>query len=119
MVPIPLRIALATAILSLAVATWPDPPASEPDGAFIVATAGCAERHTLIEGAARGIGPDLTRLTEVAPDRVDGLTAEAYVRQSMREPAAFVVDGYPPLIPAIDLAEHEVDAVVQFLLDPS
>ncbi len=66
------------------------------------------------------VGPDLRLLPLVAAHRVAGLDGPAYVRQSIREPQAFVVPGYAPsdnaLMPALPLSPAEIDALVAYLL---
>jgi len=50
---------------------------------------------------------------------VPGLSAEAYVRESIREPGAFVVPGYAGMeMPQLGLTDAEIDAVVAILLTP-
>ena len=77
---------------------------------------GCIGCHT-VNGSGGGIGPDLTHLAARAGSRVDGLDADAYVRQSIREPQAFLVPGFEGArMPTLPLSDTELDAVVQFLL---
>jgi mono/diheme cytochrome c family protein len=100
-----------------------DPLADEPaavetvDGQTVFLTAGCTGCHT-INGVSETaqIGPNLTDLSERAGDRVDGLSAEAYVRQSVLDPQAYIVDGYGEFMPSLPLDAGEVDALVGFLL---
>jgi cytochrome c oxidase subunit 2 len=42
---------------------------------------------------------------------VDG----AYLRQSIMEPQADVVKGFPPIMPAMNLKKEEVEALVEFI----
>ncbi|HEX9762151.1 MAG TPA: hypothetical protein VGA97_03530, partial [Acidimicrobiia bacterium] len=65
------------------------------------------------------IGPDLTRVEAVAGSRVDGLSAEEYIRQSLREPQAFVVSGFGPQMPTLSLSDAEVEALVELLVEPA
>jgi cytochrome c oxidase subunit 2 len=108
----------------------PAPPADplSPDrdpverGQALFVTKGCVGCHSTTEIAATvPVGPDLTRLPATAKDRVPGLSAEAYVRQSLLEPQAFIVPDYrhPGLIgqmPRLPLNEEEVAALVAYLL---
>jgi hypothetical protein len=53
---------------------------------------------------------------------VPGLAAEAYVRQSVRQPQAFVVPGFDGAftrMPALPVSDAELEALVDFLLGPS
>jgi cytochrome c2 len=42
------------------------------------------------------VGPDMKGISRRAATRVPGLSAEAYLRQSIQEPDAYVVEGLPP-----------------------
>lgn len=91
-----------------------------PDGRVVFLTKGCTGCHTIAGVSETGsFGPNLTALAEVAPTRVDGLTAEEYVRQSILDPQAFIAPGFGGSgvqMPALALTGDEVDAVVGFLL---
>jgi cytochrome c oxidase subunit 2 len=80
---------------------------------------GCAGCHQ-IAGTSGGIevGPNLSRLAERAGERVAGLSAEQYVRASIRTPDAYVVPGYanPSPMPQLPVSDAELDALVAFLL---
>ncbi len=96
-------------------------PASQEDvkeGREIFLRAGCIACHkvTGVPGAVGVTGPDLTRVASIAASRVPGLSAEAYLRQSMLQPGAFVVKDYQPLMPSGLVAEKDVDDLVAFLL---
>lgn len=58
-------------------------------------------------------------IAERAEDRVEGLSAADYIRQSIVDPGAHLVDGYDDVMPrAIGqrLSEEEVGELVDFLL---
>jgi mono/diheme cytochrome c family protein len=105
------------------VAVYAYDPADEPsavetaDGQTVFLTAGCTGCHT-INGVSETaqIGPNLTDLSERAGDRVEGLSADEYVRQSVLDPQAYIVEGYGEFMPALPLDAGEVDALVAFLL---
>ena len=68
-------------------------------------------------------GPNMADLFERAGSRVDGLTAEEYVYQSIVDPASFVVLTYEdvgqmPQNFAEKLSEEEIQGLVAWLLDP-
>ncbi|NJN66390.1 MAG: c-type cytochrome [Chloroflexaceae bacterium] len=42
------------------------------------------------------VGPDMKGIARRAATRVPGMSAEEYLRQSIREPDAYVVEGLPP-----------------------
>ncbi|MEA2331543.1 MAG: cytochrome c oxidase subunit [Thermoleophilaceae bacterium] len=76
-------------------------------------TANCASCHTLEPaGATATVGPDLDQLSNAD---------EAYVRQSIVEPGAVVVEGFQDGIMPTDfkakLSDEEIDALVGYLLE--
>ena len=40
---------------------------------------------------------------------------EAYIRESMLSPMAKVVDGFPPIMPAVTLPEEDLAGIVAYL----
>ena len=90
------------------------------DGRTVFAARGCTGCH-MADGVGHSqLGPDLTDLASRAGSRVEGLDAEAYVRQSIRVPQAFRAPGFAGgfvQMPTLSLSDTEVDAVVEFLLD--
>ena len=65
-------------------------------GREIFTAAGCNACHTLADADATAeVGPDLDELAAVAAKREKGTSAEDYVRESIVDPPAFVVDGFP------------------------
>lgn len=101
----------------------PAAPAVALDGGSLFAAKGCAVCHVGPEHPdGFPIGPDLSRVAAVAGTRVPGLDAEAYLRQSIAAPAAFVAPlpgrrggTYAPM-PAIPVSAEELDALVAYLL---
>lgn len=92
-------------------------PSTSSNGAAVFTARGCSGCHT-INGAGVGIGPDLTNLAARAGDRVAGLDAETYVRQSILDPQAFLVPGFQGTqMPTLPLSDTELDAVVSYLLE--
>jgi cytochrome c oxidase subunit II len=90
-------------------------------GREIFTSAGCNACHTLDDADATAqVGPDLNQLARVAENRVQGTTAEDYVRESIVDPPAFVVDGYDgdtmPGNFADQLTPEEIDTLVEYLL---
>jgi cytochrome c peroxidase len=100
-------------------------PDSETAAAF--AAAGCAGCHTIpgVPNAVGQVGPDLTAIGSEADERVAGLDAEAYLRESILEPAAFIApecpgggcpaDVMPPNF-SERLSAGEIDLIVDYLL---
>ena len=85
-----------------------------------IGAGGCTVCHT-IEGISVGVlGPDLTHIGTVASGRIDGVSPEAYLDESMRDPGAFVVpeylDGLMPRDFEARLTDQQIEALVRFLL---
>lgn len=78
--------------------------AGNPDnGPAVFMANGCAACHVIdsLDGARGAVGPPLTRLGKFASERKEGQSAEDYIRESIENPNAYVVDGYPAgLMPA-------------------
>lgn len=87
-------------------------------GRDIVASAGCASCHG---DAGEGvIGPSWRGLAGSEVTLTDGtvVTADAdYIRRSIAEPDAQIVEGYTVRMPANALTPTEVDAVVAYILE--
>lgn len=81
--------------------------------------AGCKTCHSLEPGTTI-IGPSLAGIGSVAGSRVEGLTAEEYLRQSITDPNAYVVAGYPasvmPNVYNDRLTAEQIDQLVSFML---
>ena len=66
----------------------------------------------------RPVGPPLERAGTVAGSRRPGVPAEEYLRQSVADPGAFLVPGYPDSMPrglAGRLSEEDLAALVRYL----
>src|SRR5438067_11538801 len=64
--------------------------------------------------------PDLAGIGARAGKTKPGMSAKAYILESLLQPQAYVAEGYPPIMPAVDkppsaLNRSEVSAVVAFL----
>jgi cytochrome c oxidase subunit II len=93
-------------------------------GREIFTSAGCNACHTLADANATAqVGPDLDELPDVAGKREKGTSAEDYVRQSIIDPQALVVKGFPantmPKNFGDQLTPEEIDTLVQYLLGTS
>jgi len=93
-------------------------------GREIFTSAGCNACHTLADANATAqVGPDLDELPDVAGKREKGTSAEDYVRQSIIDPQALVVKGFPantmPKNFGDQLTPEEIDALVKYLLGTS
>ena len=67
-------------------------------GLLLYNQSGCAGCHA-IEGISVGaVGPNLTAIGEIAETRVEGYTAEEYIRESIVNPSAYIVEGFDDLM---------------------
>jgi cytochrome c oxidase subunit 2 len=77
----------------------------------------CLTCHTL-DGTPL-VGPSLNGIGERAATRIEGVSAEDYLRQSIVSPSAYIVEGYSDSMnktyPEF-LSEQEIDDLVAFLL---
>jgi cytochrome c oxidase subunit II len=81
-------------------------------GKQVFASNGCASCHTLSDAGASGtIGPDL--------DKVLATRDDAFIKQSIVDPGAFVEKGYPngvmPTTFGKDIKPADIDALVKYL----
>jgi cytochrome c2 len=81
--------------------------------------AGCRICHSLDPGVVL-VGPSFDGIATRAASRVPGLSAEEYLRQSILEPNAYIVDGFPAgqMLQNFGdlLTEDDVNNLVAFLL---
>ncbi|MBN8580339.1 MAG: hydrogenase iron-sulfur subunit [Anaerolineae bacterium] len=81
--------------------------------------AGCRICHSLTKDE-RIIGPSFYGIADRADDRIPGMSAEDYLRQSILEPNAFVVSGYPEgqMIQNFGdiLTEEQINDLIAFLM---
>ncbi|MGA9532835.1 MAG: cytochrome c oxidase subunit II [Anaerolineales bacterium] len=90
-------------------------------GRLIFNRYGCVACHTLDDAGATGtVGPELNGIGERAASRVDGMDAQEYLRQSIVEPGAYVVEGFDDGLMPRDFGERmtdaELNAIVNYLL---
>src|SRR4051794_7640612 len=96
---------------------------SSPDtsisGAAIFKSQPCGSCHTLkAAGTTGAVGPDLDKL--VADAQAAGKPLEDYIRESITDPNAYVVKGYPKnVMPPFNLPAEQLDALTQYLADSS
>ena len=94
--------------------------AKKPDGARLAKEKGCLACHSL--DGVKGVGPTFkglynARVTVVHNGvRLTLIADDAYLRESIRQPNAKVVEGFQPIMPAFgDLVDEEVESLVEFI----
>ena len=83
--------------------------------------AGKAPCHAIdgVDGAIGAIGPKLNGLGERAATRVPGQDAVTYIKASIENPNGYVVENYPPAMPAglnKNMSEEEYTNLVAYLV---
>jgi cytochrome c oxidase subunit II len=77
----------------------------------------CATCHTL-DGSTL-VGPTFQGMGERAGSRIEGVSAEDYIRQSIQHPSQFIVPGFSDAMPKTfgeKLSEEDIDNLVAFLM---
>lgn len=101
-------------------------PIEGEDAEEVILNAGCGACHAIgALGEAGKVGPDLSNIGNLAAERIPEMTAEAYLRQSILEPNAFIVPDCPngPCLANVmpgdyqmRLSPEQIDIIVAFLL---
>lgn len=87
-------------------------------GELLFSQKGCTACHAREEGAPQLAGPSLHGLFGRQESLVGGETVtidDAYVRESILEPRAQIVEGYNPVMPNIRFSQQQLDALVTYL----
>jgi cytochrome c553 len=113
---------LCSLALVIAVAACaPEPTATDPiaRGRQVYRTLGCATCHEAsVSNLFRPVGPSLDRVGRLGGERVPGMSAEEYLRQSITDPGAYLVPGYPDSMPrrlASGLSPADLAALLAYL----
>jgi NitT/TauT family transport system substrate-binding protein len=86
------------------------------NGEVLFASLGCASCHA-VDSDTVLVGPSLMGLSQEAGEAVAGLTAGDYVRQSIAEPGAYVVEGFSDIMPPFDtLSDSDLNDLIAYLL---
>ena len=79
----------------------------------------CSRCHAA-SGDAVVVGPSLAGIATRGGKRIEGMNAQAYIRDSILNPNAYMVEGFPeglmPLNLKDEMSPEELDAVVAYLL---
>lgn len=98
----------------------PDTFTGVVDGPQIFLSRGCNGCHVIdgLAGAVGVVGPNLTGVASRAGDRIPGLSAEEYIRQSIELPQSFVVDGFDNVMQPLrtSMTDLEFELLVEYLL---
>ncbi|HEY9839320.1 MAG TPA: c-type cytochrome [Candidatus Obscuribacterales bacterium] len=88
-------------------------------GATVFKTKTCVTCHTVskLPEAKGTIGPKLDGLSKTAATRKPGMSAEAYIKESVENPTAFVAPGFQPAMPPLrtSMNDQEFKDLVAFL----
>jgi mono/diheme cytochrome c family protein len=94
--------------------------AQAKSGDQIFTAAGCAGCHTFGPAGSNGtIGPSLDELKTQAGNIEPGKSAEEYVRESIEDPKAFIVQGYSANVMPVfkgKLTDEQINALVDYLM---
>jgi cytochrome c oxidase subunit 2 len=84
-------------------------------GKVLFTNNGCASCHTFQPAGATGkVGPDLDKLPQYAQQA--GKPLEAFVRESIENPSAYIQPGFPNVMPPFkSLPPEQIDQLVAFL----
>jgi mono/diheme cytochrome c family protein len=84
-----------------------------------VFAANCSRCHSA-SGDTAIVGPSLAGIAARAGERIEGMDAEGYIRDSILNPTAYTVEGFPegimPLNFEEELSPEDLDAIVVYLL---
>lgn len=91
---------------------------AEAEAGMKLFEANCVTCHALsaLPTATGVIGPSLDGIHERGATRVKGLNAEQYLDQSMKDPGAFVVEGYPNSMTNFGFDDAKRKQLVTFLM---
>lgn len=109
------------AVVLVATSCTPEPVATDPiaRGRQVYRTLGCATCHDPgVSNLFRPVGPRLDQAGLVGGKRVPGMSAEDYLRQSITDPGAYLVPGYPDSMPrrlGEQLSPEDLAALVAYL----
>ncbi len=95
------------------------PGADPANGAVLIETYGCIACHRL--GAANNVAPSYEGIAQRAAERRPPMPAAAYIYESIVNPSAYIVDGYPNSMIqnfATQLSDRELGDIIAYLLTP-
>jgi len=90
-----------------------------PDGAQLIQEKGCLACHSL-DGSAK-VGPSLKgllnrKVTVMTAGKERTITVDdGYIIRSIKDPAADIAKGFPPIMPAMPMSDDEMHEIVEHL----
>lgn len=78
----------------------------------------CVTCHAA-EAGPFALGPVMTGISQRAGSRVEGLSAEEYLQQSILQPGEFLVPGFRPMMPPTygeNLTEQDIADIIAYLM---
>ena len=102
-----------------AATTAPEPTQAQAgdagNGESLFTVNGCSGCHST--GTDKVIGPGLAGILQRAATRVEGMSAEAYIEQSIRDPGAFVVNDFSNVMPTRfdSLPDSDIQDLIAYL----
>ena len=78
----------------------------------------CVNCHAA-EAGPFALGPVMTGISERAGSRIEGMSAEDYLHQSILEPGEFIVPGFRPMMPPTygeNLTEQDIEDIIAYLM---
>jgi cytochrome c oxidase subunit 2 len=87
-------------------------------GQALFAQKGCSACHQAQPGGPQLAGPSFPGLYGTQQPLSDGTSVEVdedYIRRSILEPRAQIAQGYPPVMPMIQLTEPEINALIAYV----
>ena len=92
--------------------------AADATGSEIFVSKGCGACHTLTGLSSGTVAPNLDNIGSISKNRVAGLTGQEYLRASIENPGAFIVEDFPNAMPPTireTLTDKEFETLITFL----
>jgi cytochrome c oxidase subunit 4 len=91
---------------------------ADSTGSEIFILKGCGACHTITGLSSGTVAPNLDNIGSTSKNRIAGLTGQEYLRASIENPGAFIVEGFPNAMPSTireTLTDKELETLVAFL----
>lgn len=83
-------------------------------GRQLAAANGCTACHSTGDNTV--VGPGWKGIYEIAATRRPGLSADAYIKESIKTPAAFLVPGFGPIMPPFaGLSDKDITDIIEYM----